>query len=228
MNRIHTLPLSGLLLSAGALLALAAPPSFSPATLISGSPPPIPIEAVGGGEVFLELGVTESGQVDRVTPLRVTPPFVEPLTAAVQAWLFKPALDVPSTTPPSGSNPPARRPVRSSVLVAGVFRPPALFGPTLGTAPANVAQPSDAIPGPLTTATPSYPPLAQGDGVVIVEVTVDATGAPTNATVVTSSPAFDSAALDAARRWAFRPAQSHGTPVTGVVYLVFGFRQPVT
>jgi outer membrane biosynthesis protein TonB len=38
-----------------------------------------------------------------------------------------------------------------------------------------------------------------------------------------SSPAFDSAALDAARLSKFRPAKSGGLSSPAVVYIVFGF-----
>ena len=72
-----------------------------------------------------------------------------------------------------------------------------------------------------------YPPNALGDGTVLVEVTIDATSALTDARVKVSSPPFDAAALSAARSWSFRPARRHGNAVTTRAYLLFGFREPV-
>ena len=57
---------------------------FVPARLASGSVPERqPVQAVGGGEVLLELAVDDDGAVVRVATLRDTPPFTELLRAAV-------------------------------------------------------------------------------------------------------------------------------------------------
>jgi TonB family protein len=62
---------------------------------------------------------------------------------------------------------------------------------------------------------------------VLVEVTIDADGILTDVHVVVSSPAFDAAAITAARSWLFADAQRNGIPVQARAYLIFGFRQPV-
>jgi TonB family protein len=108
-----------------------------------------------------------------------------------------------------------------------MFAPPALTGPTLGTPPQDVASASDEIPQP-TNATPAaYPLRAMGAGTVLVEVTLDAAGALTDARIRVSSPAFDAAALSAAQSWSFRAARRNGTGARTHAYLVFGFRPPV-
>jgi TonB family protein len=43
-----------------------------------------------------------------------------------------------------------------------------------------------------------------------------------------SSPAFDAAALAAAKSWSFEAAQRDGRAITAHAYLLFAFRQPVT
>jgi TonB family protein len=48
----------------------------------------------------------------------------------------------------------------------------------------------------------------------------------TDAKIRTSSPAFDSAALEASRQWKFRPAKSRGATALSVAYIVFGFPVP--
>jgi TonB family protein len=73
-----------------------------------------------------------------------------------------------------------------------------------------------------------YPPRALGDGTVLVEVTVDEAGKVVDAQVKASAPAFDAAAIAAARSWSFRPMKKQRTAVTTYAYLVFAFRAPVT
>ena len=176
--------------------------------------PTIPTHAVGGGEVLLEVRITRGGAVGGVTVLRSTPPFTDLMTTAVQAWRFRPAEQ--------------EGPVESAVLVAAVFRPPSVAAPTLGTASTNVAVPGREVPLPTKMVTPPYPPRAIDNHAVLVEVQIGSSGNVTDAKAVGSTSGFDGAALQAARGWIFRPAESAGTPVPTIAYIVFGFRQPIT
>ena len=188
--------------------------STAPAQYRSGPLPPIPTHAVGGGEVLLEIRVTHSGSVNGVTALRSTPPFTDLLSTAVQAWRFQPAQH--------------DGPVESTVLVAAVFRPPTFDAPTLGSGASNVATPGRESPVPMKMVTPQYPPRAIGNRAVLVEARVGSSGNVSEAKVVSPASGFDDAAVQAARQWLFRPAESAGSPAPSIAYIVFGFRQPVT
>jgi hypothetical protein len=48
------------------------------------------------------------------------------------------------------------------------------------------------------------------------------------ATADGSAPPFATAALDAARRWRFRPARVGGRVAAICAYLLFGFPEPIT
>src|SRR6478672_8387468 len=90
---------------------------FTPARLRDGAVPPIPFQAAGGGEVFLELSVDAHGVVQDVTTLRATPPFTEWMTRAVRAWRFDPAVE--KSAPQAGRRgEPAKAPIASTVLAA--------------------------------------------------------------------------------------------------------------
>jgi TonB family protein len=191
----------------------AAPDRFVPARYVSGSLPPAPALAVSGGEVFLELLVTREGRVDSIRTLRTTPPFTEAMIAAARDWQFRPAQ--------------AGGPVASRVFVAAMFTPPALNGPTLGQPPQDLAVVSEESPMPIVPAPAAYPLRAAGSGTVLVEVTIDFASVLTDTRVVVSSPAFDAAALAAAKSWSFADAHRDGTAVTTRAYLLFGFQQPV-
>jgi TonB family protein len=202
--------------------------SFTPARLVVPDVPAHPQTVIGGGEVLLEVEVGADGSVGEIEVLRDTAPFTDLLLASVRSWQFEPA-EVPDDDVDVGPTeaPEVRRKTASSVLVGGVFRAPALTGPTLGEVPSDRETPTAGVPFPVEVIKPTMPPGAFASGVVLVEVLVGTDGRVEDASVVRSDPAFDSAALDTAQGWRFRPARVGGRAVTSRAYLVFGFQLPV-
>lgn len=202
--------------------------AYTPARLREGRVPPIPVTAVGGGEVRVELDVSSEGLVTRATPIRDTPPFTELVTTATRDWKFFPARQVVGPEGARIGTPIARAAVPSNVLVVAVFRPPAMNNPTLGEGPKDLAAGSDAMPSPIATTIPPYPPTAFGSGAVLLEARVSAIGSVEDVGVIASAPPFDEAARDTVRQWRFRPAKVEKIPVSALVYVIAGFRAPVT
>lgn len=198
----------------GAVALLSLQDAIVPAQYRSGALPPVPDHAVGGGEVILNVSVNRSGGVSDIKVARSTPPFTEIVSAVVRGWQFQPAR--------------SPQPVNSTVLVAAVFRPPTLNAPTLGKPPTDTSTASPEAPFPVTMVTPPYPPHAVDNRLVLIEVRVGTGGNVADARTIGSTSGFDDAALDAARRWTFQPAEVGGARVTSLAYLMFGFRQPVT
>src|SRR5262245_60671285 len=198
---------------------------YKPARYAAGARPELPALALGGGQAFVELTVGPDGAVQKVTPLRSTPPFTQGLIDAVSGWRFTPAVE--DALGPDGI-PQGPKPVASRILVASLFRAPVLVGPTIGEKTVNVGSPSAEVVYPTATTEPPYPPQAFAPGVVLIEVNVNAAGAVTETRVVSSAPPFDQPALEAARKMRYRPAQVKGRPTVGYAYLVFGFPQPIT
>jgi TonB family protein len=226
INRFFALMgIAAMVVLAGSAI-VAAQAGFVAAWYVSGELPAAPAMAVSGGEVFLEVLVAPDGHVDSIRTLRTTPPFTDVVIAAVRGWWFEPATDAaaPSAAPTAS----LINPVAAPVFVAAIFAPPDLNGPTLGQPPKDVLSASDDAPMPAAAIPAAYPPLAVGGGAVLVEVMINGTGVVTGARVKASSPAFDAAALAAARAWSFRPARRHGNAVTTHAYLMFVFRQPIT
>jgi TonB family protein len=203
----------GSALAVCAVSAIVAAQTFAPPRFRDGAMPALPVNAVGGGDVFVELTIDRSGGVAAATTVRTTPPFTDAVVGAVATWRFSPAR---------GTSGPAR------TLVAAIFRPPALIGPTLGEPPRDGAPPSDDVAFPIATVVPAYPPAAVASGVVLVEARVDPDGSVGEATVVKSTPPFDEESLKAARAMRFRPARRDGQAESTFVYLLFGFPRPVT
>jgi protein TonB len=83
-------------------------------------------------------------------------------------------------------------------------------------------------PQPISTPSPKYPAqaLRNGErGTVMVSVEIGADGVPTDVGVAKSSGSrhLDRAAVDAVRRWRFRPAMADGRPTTGRVQVPISF-----
>jgi len=175
--------------------------------------PHLPVAANVGGEVLLHVKLDASGTPERILGILDVSPFAEALRDAVRQWRLPPT---------AGSD------LDRDVLVAGVFRSATLLELGNLPAPPSAAIGPPVLPLPIDWARPPYPPNALDDGVVIVEVRVGADGVARDATVVHSAPGFDSAAVDAAARWRFRPAVRDDRPISAVAYLVFGFRAPMT
>lgn len=189
---------------------------FRPARFSAGPLPLPPPQVIGWSEVILQATVSAAGVVEKVVALRGTEPLTGIVLPAVEQWRFEPAML-------DGER------VNAQVLVAAVYRPPALINtPGLGEPPKDLTPPSGQAPFPTVTSPPPYPPNALGDGVVLVEVLVGTTGEVKAATVIRSSgTAFNSSAIQAATKWRFRPALREKVPVPSFAYLIFGFRQPV-
>jgi TonB family protein len=200
-----------------AFVLVQAPAEFSPARLRSGEPPIVPIQSVGWAQGIVEATVTPGGAVRSVDALTPGTPFAQAVAEAVGGWRFSPArvTDDKGTVDDVGTH----------VLVVGLLRPPELVASM--PAPLDMPRTSPDVPRPVKLTPPAYPPLALGNGVVVVEVSVDAKGAVTSTSVVRSASGFNSAALEALGDWRFDPARREGTPVPGVAYVVFGFRAPL-
>ena len=103
--------------------------------------------------------------------------------------------------------------------------PPPVESP-VARAPSNIAS----APVPIEQTAPRYPQRAmrRGEGgLVRVQVVVAPNGEPTSVTVQTSSESrdLDRAAVDAVRRWKFRPAQRDGVAVSGTVIVPIEFKR---
>ena len=213
-----------LILALGLVMSTAAD---TPALFQAGSIPTLSVASfeVGGGEVLLEVTVDPAGAVSGIKPLRETATWTERMTASVKTWRFTPAeAEIPMAERKPGG--PTTRPVETKVLVAGVFRRPAVIGVTLGEPIKDVAAASTDIPFPTSLITPTYPPGTMSPGVVLVEVRVDASGGVSDAKVRIPSPGFDSVAMVTARQWKFRAARPGGAAGPAVAYVVFGFPVP--
>lgn len=96
-------------------------------------------------------------------------------------------------------------------------------------AAAAPAVPADREVAAIDQPRPAYPPAAlraREEGTVVVRVNVDASGAPTDASVQTSSRSrdLDRAAVEAVKTWKFEPAIKGGKPVASTADIPVEFK----
>ena len=80
----------------------------------------------------------------------------------------------------------------------------------------------------ISTAELFYPPNSVGFGTVVLQVTVDVSGAIENVKVIKDIKSLSSVAEKCVRKWSFRPARLNGRPVTSTVAVAFTFNNPYT
>jgi len=127
--------------------------------------------------------------------------------------------------------------MKSLILLAGALLALTALGCSRDATPPSTeqgpllaeSQAFDTAPVPQASVSPDYPEASRraGDsGRTDVEVTIDAAGLVQNARVIRSSghPELDDAAVAAALRWTFEPAQKEGQPVGCTVVLPFDFQ----
>jgi TonB family protein len=188
-------------------LLFAAQGAFEGPRFANGKAPEIPPLAAEGGLAGIELRVTASGIVREAIVIDDSPPYSESIQKAARQWTFQGA--------------------EGPVAVVGLFRAPTLLGGA-PPPPRRLASPSPEVPYPTSIATPAFPPQALESGVVMLEVEVDEKGGVEEVEILADAEGFSAAAVEAARKFRFKPAERDGRAVRARAILIFGFSQPVT
>ena len=144
-------------------------------------------------------------------------------TAAAKAAAAA-AAGQPTPPPPAPTNPEPTPPPQTAPATTAATQPATQPRPTPAETPPPTPAPTPppapkrvGLPDVISSVQPNYPRDALRDGVageVTVSFTVNADGSVSGASIVSANPrhVFDSAALDAIRKWRF---EAPGEPVTG-------------
>jgi protein TonB len=111
-------------------------------------------------------------------------------------------------------------------LVVGVFILSCLLAVTLAKTE-EPGSPRYDPPTVVSSSEPVYPAMAMGPGTVVLAVSIDDAGEIEDVKVIKDSAAFRSSALDAIKKWKFKPAMLEGKPVPSVVPVAFSFSWPI-
>jgi protein TonB len=96
-----------------------------------------------------------------------------------------------------------------------------------GTGDIPVVRDYDRPPRPIRITKPVYPQEAfvkKVEGMVVLEILIDASGRVVRARVIRSVPLLDDAAVEAVRGWTFAPAIKQGRPVAALAQAPITFR----
>ena len=202
---------------------------------------------------FLDKGTWEDGASVSPVDLLPTSPIREGFSREVLGLPIAIAVDrMRETAKNSGANPPPALASDREVLAYVRLKPGAIGYVSIGADVSGVkvvavggktehmigstnAEPEPAplqvggrvaVPHRLVTAQPVYPPIAKTahvEGVVEVQIVIDASGNVRSAQVVKSIPQLDRAAITAVKQWKYAPTIVNGTavPVTMVVQVTF-------
>ena len=150
------------------------------------------------------------------TPLPPSPAVSSPTHAANPVT---PAIPVPKVNASLDASP--LMPVQPSQTAPTPAPPDAVSGP-LG-APLSISGSTVQI---LHQVNPIYPPLAKAshlEGQVVIRMTIDERGIPTQVDALSGSAVFTGPALQAAQQWRFAPALQNGEPVPATFLLTLNF-----
>ena len=191
------------------------------------------VSSVGRGAVSLSrLPPTPSAAMEAMDA------FADAAAAAIQQWRYAAPANAPLafyvrvTFTPTGESTAVQSdaPRGGSGLGAGASTS---GGGTASVAPAagGPVRVGGGVPAPvqLSRVNPVYPPIALSarvQGMVILELTVDAQGFVTDARVLRSIPLLDQAAIVAVRQWQYVPTLLNGVPVPIVMTATVQFTLP--
>lgn len=220
------------------------PPTLQPHAVLSVAPPTDRTRslAVSGAVYLLVAGglawfAHAAPQILKPLPLPVGPVvLINPLANPLPPQPFvkpqvKPAT-VPDTPPVVSQQIPDTPPTLPTADHSHDAPAQTPSGPAQPAGPATTASPN----GPvnlsgdsvriLHSVTPVYPPLAKmahKQGQVVIRMTIDTAGNPTDVQAVSGEDIFKLPALQAARQWRFAPATQNGQPVPATFLLTLNF-----
>jgi protein TonB len=111
-------------------------------------------------------------------------------------------------------------------LAFGVFILSCLLAVTLAQTE-EPTTPKFEPPTVVSTSEPVYPALAVGSGTIVLAVSIDAEGEMQDVKIIKDTDGFRSSALDAIKKWKFKPAMLEGKPVPSVIPVAFSFSWPI-
>ena len=171
-----------------------------------------PLNTVATSWVILDAEISAEGRVRSIDTLSGAEPFRHIALSNVGRWTFKPVGTLQHTN--------------SRAAIVFIFRPPDLFAaPSIDITP-TVKRQVDHPAYPVRMTDPGYPINSVGEGTVVVELQVAASGAVKEARVVTDSAGLAIHAEQAVRSWRFEPAVRDGVATVGTVIVVASFLRP--
>lgn len=210
------------LISVGSLVGTASAAraqAYQPAEVVSAGDVYVPYAFVADGFFVLEARVDADGTLERIDALRDPGAMPGAAKDRMREWKFRPGRE-------------GGKAIASRITVSFLYPP---------TSYSTAAQPLDYAPvlpsdkqesrgykpvGILAFAYPAYPVNSVAWGSVVIEVTVDGSGAVKGVEFLHRMGVFDPFALEALKKWRFRAATFNGRPIEAKTVIAFTFQPP--
>ena len=190
--------------------------------IVSATDVQYPVNSMAAGAVSLLLSIDSNAKIQSVQVLRDFPSLTSSVQNAVHNWKLTPATL-------NG------HPVPSEISVTVIFN---IFNPAGGAAyqslvlsrPLSVpADESHFTPPQISMASfAKYPANSVSMGTVVLDVTVNRTGNPSNIRVIRGVPTLTEQAVLAVKSWGFNAATIQGQPTAAQMVIAFVFPRNVS
>jgi outer membrane biosynthesis protein TonB len=171
-----------------------------------------PLNSPYVGLVVLGAEPDAQGDVQNLSVLAGTDPFLEASLAAVKQWKFS-AAD--------------RSQKRAAVSITLLYRARQVYSPVGAVEFPEWPLQDERPPLPRVVLDPEYPVRSIAEGVVILQLEISAAGIIERMDTVRDVPSLTEAARRTVENWTFSPALTGGKPAAGTAIVVISFLRPI-
>jgi len=218
----------GLIIGFFLLMGLSRPTSsqqtYKPPEVASAGDAYIPYQVVVDGLFVLDVSLDEDGKIKEVDALRAPGAMLGATKTSVRSWTFQAASKEGKSAPSRMTVSFVYRPANNDRVGAV---PPKDFSPVLPADQSESTAHGNYVPvGVLSFTYPPYPANSVAWGSVVVQFTVDGSGAIKDVDFLHPMEGFNSLVSDALKKWRFQAATFNGRPITSKTTIAFVFQTP--
>jgi TonB family protein len=214
----------GFFLLTGLLRQTSAQQTYKPPEVASAGDAYVPYQVVVDGLFVLDVSLDDGGTIQKVDALRDPGGMLGAAKTSVHGWIFKPASKDGKSAPSRMTVSFVYRPANNGIASAVT---PQSFPPVLPPDKAESSARGKYVPvGVLSFAYPEYPANSVAWGSVVIQLTVDDSGAVKDVGFLHRMEGFNNLVSDALKRWRFQAATLDGKPITSKTVIAFVFQTP--
>ena len=198
--------------------------SYKPPELASAGDVYVPYQVVVDGLFVLDVCLDDDGTIQKVDALRDPGAMLGAAKTSVHRWTFKPASKEGKSVPSRMTVSFVYRPANNGIAAAV---PPKDFSPVLPSDQSESSARGNYVPvGVLSFRYPEYPANSVAWGSVVVQLTVDSSGAVKDVDFLHRMEGFNALVSDALKKWRFQTATFNGKPITSKTVIAFVLQTP--
>jgi TonB family protein len=198
--------------------------SYKPPELASAGDVYVPYQVVVDGLFVLDVSLDDDGTMQKIDALRDPGAMLGAAKTSVHRWTFKPASKEGKSVPSRMTVSFVYRPANNGIAAAV---PPKDFSPVLPSDQSESSARGNYVPvGVLSFAYPEYPANSVAWGSVVVQLTVDSSGAVKDVDFLHRTEGFNTLVSDALKKWRFQTATFNGKPITSKTVIAFVLQTP--